>query len=84
MNRRILAIPDSDWHVGLEVIPAILVVAIISFLLGKKAKSRWATACLPLLGAIAGAALAFDAVRVTGYVAAYSFGAAWALSLLFI
>ena len=74
----------NGWHVGLEVIPAILVAAIISFLIGKKAKRRWATACLPLIGAVAGAALAVDAVGVTGYVADYSFAGAWALSLLFI
>ena len=74
----------GGWHVGLEVIPGILVAAIISFLIGKKAKSRWATACLPVIGAIAGAAIAVDAARVTGYVADYSFAGAWALSLSFI
>lgn len=74
----------DGWHVGLGFIPAILIIAIISFLLGKAAKSRWAAACLPIIGAVAGAAIGLEAVRVTGYVADYSFAGAWALSLSFV
>ena len=72
----------GGWHVGPEFIAAVLITALISIVLGKAWKSRWAVIASALIGVMAGAAFGVEAVRATGYVAPYSFAAAWALSLI--
>ena len=73
----------GGWHVGLEFIPAVLVTALISIGVGKAWKSRFAFSASAMIGALAGLTFGVEAVRASGYIAPYSFAAAWALSLLF-
>ena len=74
---------SGGWHVGLEFIAAVLITAFISIVVGKTWKSRWTVIASALIGVMAGAAFGVEALRATGYVAPYSFAAAWALSLIF-
>jgi hypothetical protein len=70
----------GEWGVGLQIIPVVLTIGVLSFLLSKWKASRLAAIASASTGAVVGGALAIDAARLPGSTADYNFAFAWLLS----